>query len=116
MVTISYFSHKVGDGVYYINDRKDTSEGCILLNLEVVLVRNGTGVSLHTPWNETYPNDTMTPRDMGDILSSAVVFTERFDPGIPDNVADVLRDTRAMQCHDLADRAEALLRQRGVVF
>jgi len=121
-----HFRHRVGDGVHYITEhprtfkkdgetqRGDTSELCILLNLEIVLSCFGLP-GLDELWNSVYPNDFMSVEDVSYIMSTAIAFSDEFNPRIPDNVADVLRDVQAMHCDELADAAEELLKSQGAV-
>lgn len=117
---VIFFKHKVGDGLHYITDNfktfpdgnfqlGDTSEGCILFNLEVILSNNGIPYTVNDLWNQVYPDDFMAEEDIAYIVGTAVEFAEAFDPTSPDNIADALRDVEAMGCPELADIAGKML-------
>jgi hypothetical protein len=117
---VIFFKHKVGDGLHYITDNfktfpdgtfqlGDTSEGCILFNLEVILSNNGIPYAVNDLWNQVYPDDFMAEEDIAYIVGTAVGLAEAFDPTSPDNIADALRDVEAMGCPELADIAAKML-------
>jgi hypothetical protein len=118
------YSHKVGDSLHYItgNARSfpdgssqvgDTSDLCILLNLETVLAHNGLNMSVPDLWNQAYPDDFMSEEDFAMMLGVSIHASDPFDPTAPDNISAALDDVRAMGCPELADLVEALLRRQG---
>lgn len=122
---VIHFKHNVGDGVHYITDNfkvfnngeiqyGDTSDVCILLNLEIVLSHNTKDLSVPDLWNAVYPNDPMSDDDMGYISFSAIDYCEDFDAKSLDNIASVLDDLRRMGCPELAEYATTALQDAGV--
>jgi hypothetical protein len=120
-----FFNHKVGDGVHYVNDNfktfkngtfqlGDTSDVCILLNLEVVLSKNNVPNTVNDLWNLAYPDDFMSEEDIAYIVFSATEYADDFDPSSPDNITSALDDVRAMGCPELADLAKTELQAIGI--
>lgn len=115
-----YFNHMPGDGVHYINNNArsfpdgstqegDTSDLCILLNLELILAHNGSDMSVPDLWNGVYPEDFMSEQDFGFILSVSIDGCGDFDPTAPDNITAVLDDLVSMGCPELAEAAKSCL-------
>lgn len=119
---IIHFPHWVGDGLHYITDQSllfsdgrvqlgDTSEGCILFNLEIALATNRIPFTVKDLWNIVYPQDPLTHRDMNYIFGASVNYAEDFDPSNFDNLSLVLEDLRAIRCDELAREVERLLEE-----
>lgn len=120
-----YFPHRVGDGLHYITNNPirfqngvaqsgDTSEGCILFNLELILTHYNIPNMLNDLWNMAYPDDPMNDDTVGYLLYTHQDFTETADLRSPENLADALRDLQAIQCQKLAAITIDLLRQTGL--
>lgn len=119
---VHYFKHKVGDGRHYINDnfvvhengdyqQGDPSDICILLNAEILCDTYGL-THIWELWTKVYPDDPMNTEDAALIISEAKPYTEDYDPTIPDNRADVLKDLRDICCNELADLLQSLLDEK----
>jgi hypothetical protein len=124
--SIVYFNHQVGNGIHYITDNPrelpgkrqqlgDTSDLCILSNLDIVLSYNNLP-QLNDVWNSVYPGDFMSDEDLACILNTAVNFSENFDPGSLDNITAVLDDVRELKCEDLANKVSELLKENGMAL
>jgi hypothetical protein len=121
---VTFFNHRVGDGLHYITDNfktfpdgsfqlGDTSENCVLYNLHLALFRHGLD-RLNILWNQVYPDDTMSFEDLAYIIGSAIHFTEAYSPESPENLRDMLNDIRSIDCGKLADLVENKLKEKGV--
>jgi hypothetical protein len=119
---IIYFPHWVGDGLHYITNQAllfadghvqlgDTSEGCILFNLEITLATNHIPFTVRDLWNVVYPQDPITQKEMNYIFGTSVHYAEDFDPTNFDNLSLALEDLRAIRCDELAREVERLLEE-----
>jgi hypothetical protein len=120
---ITFFKHQIGDGLHYITNNfrvfpdgsfqlGDTSENCILTNLHIILFRHD--YRLPDVWNQVYPEDPLTDRDMAYIGFSSVTESIPFDATSLDNISLVIEDVRAICCDKLADHVTELLREKGL--
>lgn len=101
-------THLPGDGLHYLPTAQETSHGCALFNLEVVLTRQRLP-GLLTLWNTVYPHDPLSRAHYALIMSTAVLFAQRFDPAAQDNITAVLDDLVAVGYPELAAQARQLL-------
>jgi len=120
------FNHRVGDGIHYITDNPkkfedgteqlgDTSEVCIILNIETLLSRHNIEYSFNDFWNFVYPEDFMSEADMAYIVYTAIDFTEPFETDSPDDISLAIEDVRAMGCPEVAGFVETLFIDLGLL-
>lgn len=111
----NFFKHSVGDGIHYINENKDTSDVCILFNVEVALSRNLMPDTLESIWNRVYPDDLMSLEDVAYISFAAIDHTNPFNIASPEDLHDLVEDVRAMGCPALADELAEEFSKIGLV-